>query len=188
MALFAFFASACGESEDAFAPKPRGFHRIDLPEHLYQPLERPSPYFFEYPAASQILEDTSFIAEPHWIEVNYKDIDAIISIAYKRIDNKKELLEAYINDSHKLTYKHSQRASAINEFITSNPNGLRAVVYELDGDVPSFMQFYATDSVNHFFRAALYFPTSVKSDSLKPVIDHAKYDMMRLLNTLRFVK
>ena len=54
--------------------------------------------------------------------------------------------------------------------------------------MPSQFQFYATDSTNHFFRGALYFRTSLKNDSLKPVIEYISYDIVHILNTLDWNK
>ncbi len=59
-------------------------------------------------------------------------------------------------------------------------------IVELDGYVPSQFQFYTTDSVNHFFRGALYFNTKVQNDSLAPAIEFVKQDIMNLLNTLEW--
>jgi gliding motility-associated lipoprotein GldD len=59
-------------------------------------------------------------------------------------------------------------------------------VAELSGEVPTQFQFYVTDSTHHFLRGALYFNTAVKNDSLAPIIEYIKSDMMHLINTLEF--
>jgi gliding motility-associated lipoprotein GldD len=56
----------------------------------------------------------------------------------------------------------------------------------LSGEVPSQFQFYITDSTRHFLRGALYFPTATKNDSLAPIINYIKQDMIHLLNTTRW--
>ena len=66
------------------------------------------------------------------------------------------------------------------------PNGLTASVFELEGEVPSQFQFFVTDTTDHFFRGALYFRTATANDSLAPVIEFIKVDIMHLLNTLKF--
>ena len=63
---------------------------------------------------------------------------------------------------------------------------MRASVFELQGEVPSQFQFYTTDSTRHFFRGALYFRTATDNDSLAPVIEYVKTDMIRMLNTLKY--
>jgi len=54
----------------------------------------------------------------------------------------------------------------------------------LSGEVPSQFQFHITDSTQHFLRGALYFRTATKNDSLAPVIEYVKKDIVHLLNTL----
>jgi gliding motility-associated lipoprotein GldD len=54
--------------------------------------------------------------------------------------------------------------------------------------VPSQFQFYVTDSTTHFLRAALYFRTALKNDSLAPVINYMKEDMLHMLETLEWKK
>jgi gliding motility-associated lipoprotein GldD len=62
------------------------------------------------------------------------------------------------------------------------------VVAELSGEVPTQFQFFVTDSTDHFLRGALYFNTAMKNDSLAPVIEYIKVDMIHLINTLEFKK
>ncbi len=64
--------------------------------------------------------------------------------------------------------------------------GKTAVVAHLSGEVPSQYQFFTTDSVDHFLRGALYFNTATQNDSLQPVIEFVRQDIMRLLNTLQW--
>jgi hypothetical protein len=48
------------------------------------------------------------------------------------------------------------------------------------------VQFVLTDSVNHFFRGALYFNTVPNQDSLAPVVEYVKEDIIHLVETMRF--
>jgi len=66
------------------------------------------------------------------------------------------------------------------------PKGYSGFVSELSGEVPTQFQFFVTDSTQHFLRGALYFQTAVKNDSLAPIIEYIKVDMMHLMNTLSF--
>lgn len=187
------FFSCSTASEEAYFPKPRGFHRIELPAHQYnnnifntQELEG-YPYLFEVASNADIVPDESFNSEPFWIEIQYPSLNATIDISYKKLSNYDSLV-GYINTSNALTFKHNVRASAIDEYSTTTENGYAAVMYEIEGDVPSQFQFFVTDSTQHFFRAALYFPTSTQNDSLAPVIEYVKEDMLRIMNTLDWRK
>jgi len=177
---------SCAEEEDAYVPKPRGFHRIVLPEHDYKPLNGPYPYTFEYSRHAKVVPDTSFMTEPYWIEVVYPAFEATLSVAYKEVDNNLDSLAEMMNDSHRLTNKHHVRAYAIDEYVVKTPNGMSAVVFEIEGDVPSYFQYYLTDSTDHFLRVALYFPTSSKADSLAPVIEYVKKDMLHMVNSTKW--
>ncbi len=175
--------------EEVYLPKPRGFHRIELPAHKYAPLaSKNSPYQFEVSDLAKVKKDPHFLAQEHWIEIEYPEFDAQIDISYKKILNRADSLSGFVATSHKLTRKHSVRASKIEEFATigGKEQNLPAVVFELEGEVPSYFHWYAHDSTNHFVRAALYFERAESADSLKPVIEYLKVDMMHLLNTLEF--
>jgi gliding motility-associated lipoprotein GldD len=93
-----------------------------------------------------------------------------------------------MNDSYTLVAKHQIKAYAIDEVIVKNKMGHTAVVAELDGEVPSQMQFTITDSTNNFLRGALYFNTQVNNDSLRPAIEYMKKDIMHLINTFDWRK
>jgi len=185
--IFLILFTAC-KKDEAYLPKPKGYHRIDLPKHNYVRLDSTMPYTFEYSSLASIVPDESFMTEPYWIEILYPKFDAKLTISYKEVKNNLDSLIELTNDSHKLTTKHHVKATAIDDYMTVTPNGITAVIFELEGDVPSQFQYYATDSVENFFRAALYFPTSTKNDSLKPIIEFVKVDMMHMLNTLEWQK
>lgn len=175
-------ASACGVGRE-YVPKPKGFNRIDLPDVSYQALVEEHPYFFEYSQNAHIRPDSSSIAEPHWVHVIYPDFNADVQITYKSISDNPEIFPELVDDAHKLTGKHMVKASAIEEGIIQTPSGKTAAIYELEGEVPSQFQFYITDSTNHFLRGALYFRTATKNDSLSPVIEYIKRDIIHMLNT-----
>jgi gliding motility-associated lipoprotein GldD len=60
------------------------------------------------------------------------------------------------------------------------------IVYEIEGDAASQMQFFLTDSVNHFFRGSLYFYNSPNADSIAPVLNFLNDDIMRVAQTLQW--
>ncbi len=175
---------SCQKQE--YYPKPQGYHRIDLPSHSYHTLPPKYPYTFEFSEHAIILPDSSTIAEPYWIEINYPTLKASVSLSYKPLLNYDSLV-GYVNTSSRLTHKHNIRSSSITEYPIKTPKGYGGVVSELSGDVPSFYQFWVTDSTQNFLRGALYFPTSQRTDSLAPVIRYVKEDMVHLLNTLDWV-
>lgn len=169
-----------------FTPKPKGYNRIDLPPHRYRTLTPGHPYSFEYSQYAKVLRDSSYLAQPDWLNVYYPALHANVQITYTNVVRNRQLYNKMMEDARKLTGKHQIKATSIEEKILRTPNGMRASVFELAGEVPSQFQFYTTDSTTHFFRAALYFRTATANDSLAPVIEYVKYDMVQLLNTLKY--
>jgi gliding motility-associated lipoprotein GldD len=78
------------------------------------------------------------------------------------------------------------KASGVEESVIKTPSGKTASIYELEGEVPSQFQFYISDSSKHFMRGALYFRTATKNDSLAPVIEFIKKDIIHMLNTTKW--
>ena len=172
--------------EEIFVPKPKGYNKIDLPDHAYQRLKEAHPYTFEYSKYAEIRPDRSRIAEPHWIDIYYPQQECFVQITYKDIRNNKQHFNEHIDDSHKLAIKHNVKAYSIDESVSKTPKGYTATYFELEGEVPSQFQFYVTDSTDHFLRGALYFKTATRNDSLAPVIKYMKKDILHLINTLEF--
>lgn len=184
--LWLWLATTVVACNEEYTPKRKGYNRIDLPAQTYQPLQEKHPYTFEYSQHAKIRPDSSSIAQPHWINIIYPSLGANVQLTYKSINNSDKMLNALIEDARKLTAKHQIKAYAIEETEIRTPQGDVASVFELEGEVPSQFQFYVTDSTEHFLRGALYFRTATQNDSLAPVIDFVKRDIVHLLNTLEW--
>ncbi|MFM7193657.1 MAG: gliding motility lipoprotein GldD [Bacteroidota bacterium] len=176
------FLNSC---ERDYQPKPRGYNRLVLPDPVYRVSPDSLPYQFSYSTHATLLDDTSWISEPYWVEVYYPALKANIHLTYKRI-RKADDLKEYINDAYVLTSKHQIKASAIDEVVITTPSGKKAVIAEVSGEVPSQFQFTITDSTRHFLRGAVYFFTKVNNDSLAPAIDYVKRDALHLINSLQW--
>lgn len=183
MSLLGVFIISCSSD---FVPKPKGFNRINLPPHEYQAIPDTFPYQFETSKYAVLLRDSSWISERYWLDIHYPELAANIQVTYKPVESKEDLLQGYLNDSYKLTSQHNVKAYAIEESIVALKNGNIASVSELEGEVPTQFQFHITDSTRNFMRGALYFRTATKNDSLAPVIEYLKVDIMHLLNTLQW--
>lgn len=178
--------TACSE-EEAYTPKPVAYHRLEVPPHEYVLYDSGRPYRFEISRYAKVRKDPSSFAEPHWIEVYYPALmNATVSISYKPIRGDYDSLISFYYTAQKLTNKHNIRASSIEEYAARTPGGDRVVAHTLEGEVPSHFQFFVTDSLRHFFRAAMYFPTATKSDSLAPYIDYVREDMLHIIQTIRW--
>ncbi|MFT4031443.1 MAG: gliding motility lipoprotein GldD [Siphonobacter sp.] len=174
---------ACNQD---YTPKPKGFPRIDLPPHTYQPLLENHPYFFEYSRAAVIKPDTFRGAEAHWIFIDYPKLHANIQLTYKPVLNDKNRLRGFISDAYKLSAKHQEKAYALNDAVLKLKSGQTVLLMEISGDVPSHLQFFTTDSTRNYLRGAMYLQTATENDSLAPVVEYIKEDVMHLINTLKW--
>ena len=167
-----------------YTPKPRGYFRIDFPEKNYLRFNDTCPYTFEYPGYGTIVPDNDYFSEPCWMNIEFPQYKGKIHISYKSVsDNIGTLLE----DSHTLAYKHTIKAEAIDErLFIDEENRVYGVMYDISGDAASSVQFFVTDSVTHFVRGSLYFNLQPNSDSLAPVIDFFREDIIHLIETIRW--
>jgi gliding motility-associated lipoprotein GldD len=192
----------CYSCSHEYMPKPKGYNRIELPPHEYVNSPDSLPYFFKVSKLARINQDSSWKAmnrikekinpntqlvnEKYWIDISYDTLGANIEITYKEINNRDNLMKAYLNDAYRLTSEHQVKAYSIDESILRTVNGYTVSFVELKGEVPTQIQFVTTDSVQHFLRGALYFKTATMNDSLAPVISYLKVDILFFLNTLRW--
>lgn len=170
-----------GSCKKDYTPKPRGYFRIAFPEKSYQPLDMPLPYSFLIPVYSVPGNDPLSPDQHDWITIDVPANNAQIHLSYRKINNN---LEKYIEESHTLAYKHSQKASAIDEQLFINPSKkVYGTIYNIKGNAASPMQFYLTDSVSNFLRGSLYIREIPNSDSLQPVIRFLTQDVLQLIKT-----
>ncbi len=183
LTLSSFFF-ACGQYE---APKPRGYFRIALPEKEYQVFDAGFPYRFQYPAYAEFVPDSRSWAEPYWADVVFDSFSARLHLSYKPVADQENLYK-YLDDAHTFVHKHIPKATAIHdEQFMMEESRVFGMLFRIRGrEAASPLQFYATDSTDHFLRGALYFETTPNNDSLAPVIDFINRDIWHLLSTLEW--
>jgi gliding motility-associated lipoprotein GldD len=169
-----------------YTPKPHGYYRIDFPQHAYIQYDTLAPYKFEYPVYTVIEKDQAKDAEPYWINIVYPQLKGKIHFSYKALNGNLNSVE---EDSRQLAYKHTIKADAINERIFNNDEKkVYGIFYEIKGDAASSIQFFVTDSTRNFLRGSLYFNAIPNKDSLAPVIDFVKKDILHLIETFEWKK
>ena len=180
-------AASCNSD---YTPKPRGYFKIDFPKKAYQTFDRPGyPYSFEYPVYAQVVQDTTFFDQkpenPYWININFPQFNGRIYMSYKDIG--KNNFDSLVNDAFTMSYKqHTYKATAIEPQPFTTANGIEGVYFTLKGNTATANQFFATDSVKHFLRGALYFNATPNEDSLRPVNNFLKQDMEHMIETLKW--
>lgn len=181
--ILVFSVSSCRKDQ---TPKPRGYYRITFPEKSYVPLDKPLSYNFLVPSYSVVTPDLLSPDQKEWVTVEIPQNHAQIHISYKKIDHN---LPQLIEEARSLVYKHSQKASAIDEHRFVNL-GKRTfgTLYILKGNAASPMQFYLTDSVSNFLRGALYIKEVPNYDSLRPVIQFLSVDVIKMVESTEWKK
>lgn len=165
-------------------PKPKGYFRIDFPEKKYNTWNENYPFSFDYLKGASVVKDNSRLAEAYWLNIDYPEYNATLHLSYKEV---RENLEEYLEDSHRLVYKHAIKADAIDgtNYIDKQKN-VYGLVYRIQGNAASSVQFIATDSLKHFLRGSLYFNNHPNSDSLAPVVQYIDKDIVRLMESLKW--
>lgn len=180
--IFALSISACDQS---YTPKPRGYFRIELPEKQYALYDSLQNYRFEYPAYAQLVREKRKGAEIDWVDIDFPDFKGSLYISYKPVDQN---LSEYVEDTRSLLLQHIPKASGITDsLIIDSERRVYGLLYQIKGKgAASPLQFYLTDSTQHFIRGALYFNIRPNNDSLAPVIDFLKADIDHLVHTLEW--
>lgn len=177
--------SACGGESD-YTPKPRGFFRIELPEKKYKTYTAACPFSFEYPDYARVIPDSSKDAEPCWLNVDLPQFKGRIHLSYKEFKTE-DIYARLIEDTRKLAFKHTIKAEAIDEFrINNKENKVYGLVYGIEGNTASNLQFFLTDSSKHYLRGALYFSVEPQMDSIKPVLEFVRKDVEVMIKSFRW--
>ena len=168
-------------NEDISTPKPRGFFRLNVNDTTFQPLSGNYPYFFEYSQAAFV--DSIEPKGENWINLIYPELNSILFITYKTLNDTN--LNYLIDDSRIIVYKQIAKTDDILESgIIDTSAHLYGKIYEAIGnDAACPFQFWVTDRENHFFRGSLYLNNVPQNDSLAPIINYLKKDMMHLIET-----
>ena len=176
--------------DEEYTPKPRGYYKINYPKRSYTTFnEAGFPYRFDYPTYSKIVKDTVFFDKkpenPYWINIDFPSLGGRIYLSYKEI-NAKNPLDKLLSDAFKMSYYHNKVADYIKDPVYSTPNNVHGVFYDVGGNAASAFQFFATDSVHHFLRGALYFDATPNADSLKPINEFLRTDLIHLVKTIHW--
>lgn len=171
--------SSCNSGENR-APKPKGYFRIDLPKPQYISLPDGLPYSFEVSHLARLQRRS----EANWINLVYPSLNASIHLTYRPIDSN---LSELIDESRDLAFVHAEKADGIRERVFADSSrDVYALMYDIEGNTASHLQFVATDSVDHFLRGALYFNAEPNFDSVQPVLNFFREDFIHLIESLKW--
>jgi len=183
--ITALFFASCGGNHD-YSPKPRGYFRIIFPKKEYQVYNTTCPFTFIYPKYAVVEPDKKAGAKPCWLNMQFTQFNGTLHLSYESIQSKKEFNEL-IEDAHKLSFKHTVKATGIDEGVISYPKKkVYGIYYTIEGNAASSVQFYLTDSTKNYIRGALYFNTEPRLDSIQPVLTFVKQDVDLMIKSFRW--
>jgi hypothetical protein len=164
-----------------YTPKPRGYYRLEPTQPYY--IELPVhdlPYSFS--VSDKVRLELTDEQQTGWITLTYPEFNATLYGSYLPV-TKKNLTEL-IRETQTLAERMGQ---PINAAAYDNPeSSVYGMLFDIHGDVASPIQFYLTDSLSHFFRGALYYRENPKSDSIAPVTNYLRKDMIELVQTFNW--
>ena len=179
----------CVSCSKGSIPKPYGYYRITVPDTAYTDFSSPSGGWGAYPytfalSKNAVVQPRS--DEPFWINLYYPALDATIHCSYKPVKNN---LRELTNDALEFVYRNASFANAIPEREYTHPEvRVYGVLFDLEGNTASSCQFFITDSVKHFFRASVYCNCPPNADSLAPVYEYLRTDIVKMVETFEWTK
>lgn len=175
-----FMLLGCRDSQGL--PKPRAYPRIEFPDRNYTMYSAEGcPFTFEYPSFAEIRPKD----ENCWFDLYMPAFAARIHCSYLPVKSEKEF-EDLIDDSFEIAERINARANYMEESRLTTDHGIHGLLLEWTGPAASPMHFFLTDTTRHFFKAALYFDSRVKPDSLAPVVEFIKQDIRHMLSTFEW--
>jgi len=180
----AYFLASCSSD---YSPKPKGYFYIDLPEPVYHDLLRFPDFKCSISNQVRVDELKSDTTGKNKIEfnLNYLRYHAQIYCTYFRI--KPANFSVLSDETRRMAYFQEQKAKGIKEVTYSHPEQkVYGLVYEIQGNTVSPIQFVVSDSTNSFFRGALYFDTSYNRDSIAPVLAYINKDIHVMIESFQW--
>jgi len=190
--IFSVFFIACND-EAIPLPKPRIYPKVVYPDKAFEdlnvntcPFTLSKPVYFKFKKDSlRLIEEKRFTC---WFDLHCAELNSYIHLSYIPID-KSSPFDELVQDAFELANKHNVKASARTEtrFGIESKN-LAGLIFEIDGPVAAPLQFFVTDSTDHFLRGSLYFNDVVNRDSIQPVYEFLKTDVDRLIESISWTQ
>lgn len=178
------FLSGC---EEEVMPRPRGYFRISLPEKTYTPYSSSCPFDMELPAYSDVVIDRNMLSPDSCrFNVVFPRFRATVYCTYLPVSGNRDEL---IQDAYSFAAKHEMKASALRRtLVEDEQREVYGIIYDIEGDVASQVQFFFMDSTSHFLRGSLYFNQHTNPDSIAPVLAFLREDITHIAQTLKWRK
>ena len=186
IAIINLLLITCVACSHVSAPKPYAYFRITTPDTAYVPFEsRYANYPYNFALSKNaVVQPRTDADEPYWINLFYPDLNATIHCSYKPV---KHNLRELTNDALDFVYRNASFANAIPEKDYMHPEAkVYGVLFDLEGNTASSCQFFVTDSTRNFFRASVYCNCPPNADSLAPIYEYMRTDVIKMVETFEW--
>ncbi|HIP49539.1 MAG TPA: gliding motility lipoprotein GldD [Lutibacter sp.] len=165
--------------KDEVLPKPQSYLHLAYPVVEYHRFSNDCPFSFAISKDSHIVFETDCNAK-----IIYPKQNATVHFTYRRVQGN---LKQILKEADQLTTKHTIKADAILPHTFENKeNKVYGVLFDVQGQSASNVQFHITDSSKHVLTAALYFKVQPNYDSIFPAVEYIKNDMIKMMETLEW--
>lgn len=178
--VIAIGLSACSE----YTPKPGAYPRIDKITGTSKEFDFPK-FSFNYSDIVEIQELKKDLKGELWFNISYPAYHVTVYCTYIQVDEKS--LSQALEVSYQLAYNHVGKSESIAQTLyTDSLHSKSGIIYDVKGPVATPVQFYITDDKSNFLRGSLYFNQEIKIDSVAPVIQYVREDIIGLMESLRW--
>lgn len=184
----ALLAVSCVKKGDPNSAKPKGYFRIEIPEPQYKIFDSVIPFQFEKNELAK-LKISKKEQDNMWIDIDYPLLNATFKMtSIKFHNNLRDLM--YNEDKMLMFHVENRKADDIQySVIEDSEAGLYGYIYDIEGiGAATPLRFWVTDSTSHFVRGSLYFNFVPNNDSLQPVIQYLRNDLLQMIETWKWNK
>lgn len=182
--LLFFVLFSCAKKPEVYTPKPKGYYRITLPEHAFQPIDTTLPFACAFSA----FATDSVAQQEHgniWVYLHYPQFNADLNLSYAPL--RGDLRERVLEEEHRVEFHYKVADDVEYSVVNDAESRLFGQIYDVKGsNVACPLSFWLTDSTRHFVRASLYFNHAPNNDSLQPVINFIREDVMEMVNSFQW--
>ncbi len=176
---FLLLSSVLFSCKDEVLPKPKSYLNLEYPLAEYHRFQNDCPFSFAISKQSDITFQNGCSAL-----ISYPNLNANVHLTYRRVQNN---LKQILQEADRLTTKHTIKADAIVPYPFENEEKkVYGILFDVQGESASNVQFHLTDSSRHVLTAALYFKVQPNYDSIYPAVSYIKNDMMNMMETFEW--